>query len=194
LITTARYLSHPDVHIDPDREVMSWSLSDKGRSRVHSLAQSGALGGTTRVISSAETKAIETAAPLAERLGCELEIREHMHENDRSSTGFLPPQEFESVADQFFANPAESVRGWETAVRAQSRIVAEVAQCLDQPADGDVLFVGHGGVGTLLLCHLLGVSISRELDHGPGGGGNCFRFCIETRCVKHRWLPMEQLS
>lgn len=28
-----------------------------------------------------------------------------MHENDRSATGFLPPPEFEAVANQFFANP-----------------------------------------------------------------------------------------
>lgn len=36
-------------------------------------------------------------------------------ENDRSSTGFLPPEEFEVVADAFFAQPGVSVRGWETA-------------------------------------------------------------------------------
>ncbi len=170
---------------------MCWSLSEKGRSRVNSLVQSNALRGIARVISSTETKAIETAAPLADRLGCALETREFMHENDRSSTGFLPPQEFESVADQFFAAPADSVRGWETALQAQRRIVAEIEHCLEPPASGDVLFVGHGGVGTLLLCHLLGVPISRELDQGPGGGGNYFRFRIDSCRVMHRWLPME---
>ncbi len=189
----ARYLSHPQVTIDPASEVMSWSLSETGQARVSALVDSLALAGTTRVISSAETKAIETAAPLAGKLNCQLEIRELMHENDRSSTGFLPPQEFESVADQFFASPAASVRGWETALHAQQRIVSEVEKCLENPATGDVLFVGHGGVGTLLLCHLLGVPISRELDQGAGGGGNCFAFSLESRRVLHHWQPMERL-
>ncbi|MGQ7844683.1 histidine phosphatase family protein [Granulosicoccus sp. 3-233] len=173
---------------------MSWSLNDTGKSRVAALVESGVLRGTNRVVSSAETKAIETAEPLANRLGCELEIRQLMHENDRSSTGFLPPQEFEAVADQFFAEPAVSVRGWETARQAQGRIVSEVEYCLDQPASGDVLFVGHGGVGTLLLCHLLSVPISRDLDQGAGGGGNFFRFSIDSREVLNRWLPMERMA
>ncbi|ETX29467.1 hypothetical protein [Roseivivax isoporae] len=40
--------------------------------------------------------------------------------------------------------------------------------------DGDVLFVGHGGVGTLLVRALSGLPIDRRVDRGPGGGGNGF--------------------
>ena len=67
------------------------------------------------IISSAEVKAVETAMPLAKALGCAHIIRDRMHENDRSATGFLPPDEFEAVADQFFAHPDMSTRGWGTA-------------------------------------------------------------------------------
>lgn len=101
-----------------------------------------------------ETKAIETAAPLAKAVRYLLEVREMMHENDRTATGFLPSNEFEAVADQFFAHPDDSVRGWETARAVQSRIVAEVKECLEKYRDGDLLFVDHGGVGSLLFCHL----------------------------------------
>ncbi len=190
---TVRYLSHPQVLIDPAIPVQNWSLTDFGKERVAALATSGALIGTQRVISSAETKAIETAAPLAEALGCPLEIREAMHENDRSATGFLPPEEFECVADQFFAKPYESVRGWETAIAAQNRIVSEVQECLRTNKAGDVLFVGHGGVGTLLFCYLSGCRISREFDQGPGGGGYYFEFAGPQAKPNSRWQPLENL-
>jgi hypothetical protein len=49
-----------------------------------------------------------------------------MHENDRSATGFLPPDEFETVANRLFAEPLVSIRGWERAIDAQLRIVREV--------------------------------------------------------------------
>ena len=190
---TIRYLSHPQVQIDPQKTIEKWSLNHLGRSRVVSLAKSGALVGTQVVVSSAETKAIETANPIAEALGCNVEIRRRMHENDRSATGFLPPDEFETVADQFFAYPDNSVRGWETATAAQSRIVAEVRECLRLHPDGDVLLVGHGGVGTLLFCHLSGVEISREYDQGAGGGGCFFEFDGLQSEPRSRWRPLEEL-
>lgn len=145
------------------------------------------------VISSAETKAIETGEPLAAALGCPLEIRSRMHENDRSATGFLPPEEFEAVADRFFATPDRSIRGWETARAAQQRIVGEVTGCLEKFTDGDLLFVGHGGVGTLLYCHFRGVPISREHDQRPGGG--CYlEFCPEDPAGIAGWRPMEEMT
>ncbi|NDR55323.1 histidine phosphatase family protein [Aliiruegeria sabulilitoris] len=188
-----RYLSHPQVLIDPTKPVPSWSLNEQGSRRIAALAASNALLGTRHVISSAETKAIETATPLANALGCRLEIREAMHENDRSATGFLPPEEFEAVANQFFASPEESVRGWETAKQAQTRIVEEVRACLRARPEGDVLFVGHGGVGTLLFCYLSGLPISRKHDQVPGGGGCYFEFTGPQGKPNVCWKPLETL-
>lgn len=190
----ARYLTHPQVQIDPKVPVPKWSLNCAGRSRVERLAGNlGQLVATTRVISSDEAKAVETALPIASALGVTLEIRSRMHENDRSSTGFLPPVEFEEVADEFFANPAKSVRGWETAQAAQARIVSEVARCLGGHTEGDVLFVGHGGVGTLLLSAIRGWEISRRHDQGPGGGGCWFAFGSMNCQGGGGWMPMECL-
>lgn len=189
-----RYLTHPQVLIDPARPVPRWSLNEIGRARVSALAtRPGVLSRTRRVISSDETKALETALPLAAALGVEMEVRPRMHENDRSATGFLPPDEFEQVADEFFANPSRSVRGWETAEAAQKRIVDEVDDCLHAEGPGDVLFVGHGGVGTLLFCALSGEKIDRRFDQGPGGGGCWFAFDSERRMPAQGWQPMEML-
>lgn len=191
---TTRYLSHPQVVVDPVKEITKWSLNETGQARVARLATSGALAGTTRIVSSAETKALETARPLAQALGCTVEVRDGMHENDRSSTGFLPPDAFEQMADRFFAHPDQSAEGWETAREAQRRICAEVDVCLANHEGGDLLFVGHGAVGTLLYCALAGVPISRAHDQGPGGGGNYFAFDAQERRPTSGWCSMEELS
>ncbi len=48
-----------------------------------------------RVVSSAERKALETATLLAGHLGVTVEVRPATGELDRSSTGFVPPEEHE---------------------------------------------------------------------------------------------------
>ena len=190
MTTLVRYLTHPQVQIDPHVPVQWWGLSAVGVARVQALVTAGWLRGTTLVVSSAEQKAVETAEPLVEALGVPLEIRNEMHENDRSATGFLPPVEFEGVANAFFAYPDQSIRGWERAIDAQVRIVHEAEAVLGRQHEGDVLFVGHGAVGTLLLCHYSKVAISRTHDQ-PSGGGYYFTMTNADRRVLHAWRRME---
>jgi broad specificity phosphatase PhoE len=192
-MSIVRYLTHPQVQIDPDVPVPQWGLSPIGRTRTEALVQASWLANTTQIISSGERKAIETAEIIAGPSGIMIEIREAMHENDRSATGFLKPAEFEAVADQFFAQPHLSVRGWERAVDAQARIVRETEAVLARNHPGDVLFVGHGAVGTLLFCHTAGHAIDRRHDQ-PAGGGHVFAFTREARQVLHGWRRLEEIA
>src|SRR3979409_1995875 len=187
-----RYLTHPQVKIDPVIPVPSWGLSEVGRARTEAIASTGRLSDTRQIISSGERKAIETAEIIAAKLNIDVEVREAMHENDRSATGFLMPDEFEAVANQFFAQPHISIRGWERAIDAQLRIVREVEHVLARNRPGDVLFVGHGGVGTLLFCHYSGFAIDRAYDQ-PAGGGHYFALFKDGRRVLHSWRRMECL-
>ena len=187
-----RYLTHPQVNIDPDIPVPEWSLSDVGAERVRNICGSAALIKTKRIVSSAETKATEAAQILGASLGVIPEIREKMHENDRTSTGFLESTAFEDMTDQFFANPDVSVKGWESATAAQARIVGEVQAVLASRKEGDLLLVGHGAVGTLLYCHFSGIPIDRKHDQ-TGGGGNFFTMEIATLKVLHGWQAMEEM-
>jgi broad specificity phosphatase PhoE len=155
------------------------------------LVAAGWLRGTTQVIASAEAKAVQTAEPIASALGVSVEIRNAMHENDRTATGFLRPEEFEVVADQFFAHPDKSIRGWECAKEAQQRIMREAEAVLSRNHAGDVLFVGHGAVGTLLYCYYANIEISRMHDQPPGGG-HYFTISKPKREVLHRWRRMEE--
>ncbi|MBZ9990554.1 phosphoglycerate mutase family protein [Mesorhizobium sp. BH1-1-5] len=186
----AYYITHPQVRIDAGVPVPQWGLSDIGRARAVAMLGQPWIGSIRRVVSSAERKATATAEILAQHLGLVVEMRERMHENDRSATGFLPPPEFEAVADQFFAKPHESIRGWERAIDAKQRIMGEVDAVL-AAGESDIAFVGHGGVGTLLLLHLSGREISRIADQ-PAGGGNYFAFDIEARRILHGWRPIDE--
>jgi broad specificity phosphatase PhoE len=189
-MTKVLYVSHPQVRIDPAVLVPQWSLSDVGRARMLAVAARPWVLALAAVISSDETKAIETARLLAAPSGAPVSIREGMHENDRSATGFLPPPEFERMADAFFANPEDSVRGWERAVDAQARILREVHAALADAPAGDLAFSGHGGVGTLLFCALSREPI-RRLHDQPPGGGNVFAFDRASLAVLHPWRALE---
>lgn len=187
----ALYITHPQVQIDPDVPVPRWGLSDKGRARAQAAAKRPWARMLRRIISSDETKAIETAEILAKSSGTLVEIVEGMHENDRSATGFLPPPEFEKAADWFFAHPTESFHGWERAIDAQTRIVSRVDALLaDHDPHLPIAFIGHGGVGTLLKSHLEKRAISRQGDQ-PGGGGNLFCFGLADRALSCDWTPIE---
>lgn len=188
------YISHPQVAIDLAVPVPRWGLSALGRARLDTLEGTPWVRDLALVVASDETKAIETARRLAEIAACPTRVDPAMHENDRSSTGYLPPAEFEAMADQFFARPDEAVRGWEPARAAQARIVAAVERVLagDAPA-GDIAFSGHGGVGTLLFCHLAEEPIRRLRDQPPGGG-NVFAFDRETRRPLFPWTVLERVA
>lgn len=178
------FITHPEVQVDPARPVPRWSLSEKGVARMTKFAARGVLDDVAHIWSSGETKAIESANILAARLKLPVQIEEELHENDRSATGFLPPPEFEATADQFFAHPNESIRGWERAVDAQGRIIGAVDRVIAASPNGNVAIIAHGGVGTLLMCAHLRSPINRRFDQPHQGHYWCF---TETRAVLHQW-------
>lgn len=189
---TVFFITHPDVEIDPAVPVPLWPLSARGRARMQATLDRPWVRRIRAIHCSTERKAIDAATILANGLGLGFSTHAALGENDRSATGYLPREEFECVADAFFARPTESVRGWERAVDAQARIVAGVDEVLKAaPADGDVAIVAHGAVGALLLCALEGMAISRSQDQPPGAGGFYFPFDFATRLPRHAWTAID---
>lgn len=189
-----RYITHPNVDVDPDVDVTSWSLSDIGRHRAAAMLAQPWVSSITRVVSSDETKALETAQILADNLGLAVEVREGCGENDRTATGFVPPEEFEVLADAFFADPETSTQGWERAVDAQQRVVKNLADLLGssgREGEGDVAVIGHGAVGTLWYCHLAGLGMSRQ--HDQPGQGHYFTVDLDAGTVDHGWAAIDDI-
>lgn len=189
-----RFATHPQVRITADIPVPLWGLNEVGRTRAAVLGTQPWLARTTRLIASDETKALETAAYVALSIGVAIEVRRGLRENDRSSTGYVPKERFEHLADAFFGAPFQSIQGWETAAAAQARVKAATADLLADDGS-DVLIVAHGAVGTLLLCDLLGVPISRVEDQVGGqaspGGGNYWTLDRSNSTILHRWRSFE---
>lgn len=189
----AVYISHPQVNVDANVPVTKWGLSPIGQARAEAFASKSFFADTTVFFSSAETKAIELAQILAGTKT--IKVDKETGENDRSSTGFLPPDVFEIMADRFFASPDQSIKGWERAIDAQTRIVSAVTMHLRAVSDQSTrVFCGHGAVGTLLKCDIDRRAISRREDQ-PAGGGNLFVFEIGTDLAPGAlicdWTPME---
>ncbi len=186
-----RYITHPNVAIDPAVAVPNWSLSDVGRGRAMAMLRQPWVAGTSRIVSSNETKALETATLLADHVGLTVEVRHNSGEIDRSATGFVPAARHEELADRFFAEPTQPANGWETAVAAQRRVVNSLADLLVD-IDEDIAVVGHGAVGTLLMCHLADLPIDRQ--HDQPGQGHYWTFDLGSRRILHRWFPIDDVG
>lgn len=172
-----------------------WPLSDLGRRRITICLQQPWVADVTAVYSSTEQKAMDGAEILSDHLGIQFVCVPQLGENDRSSTGFLPPHEFEAAADQFFAMPEVSFRGWERAIDAQHRIVEAIEHLFTaEKTSGAVAIVSHGAVGTLLYCVLAGERIDRRWDQPQNEGGNYFRFSLFPRRAHSWWRAIDELE
>src|SRR5919197_1067748 len=109
----------------------------------------------------------------------------------RSRMQRLLSQNWLRHVDAFLARPSEIVRGWECAEAAQARIVRAVTHITRAaPGSGPLAVVSHGGVGTLLLCHLKGQPISRTAEQPGRSGGNYFLFHWPEGTLSHGWRPI----
>lgn len=182
------FITHPEVIVDPAIPIDRWHLSPKGAARIATFAASDQMRDVTAIWSSAETKALETAEILARQLRLPVQVAQALGENNRHATGFLPPAEFEEVANAFFAHPEESVRGWERAVDAQARIKMAFSDIARHAPVGDIAVVSHGAVGTLLYCALTAEPISRRYDQPFQG--NYWRADFPGLIPAMGWTPI----
>ncbi|MEM6712800.1 MAG: histidine phosphatase family protein [Pseudomonadota bacterium] len=184
------FLTHGDVEIDPEVPVPQWGLNAKGHARHAAFAADPAVAGVTSIFASDEQKAKDAAEPVCDTLGLPMTIRPAVGENDRSATGFLPPDEFWPTVKAFFAEPETSVQGWERACDAQAHIVGAVDDASKEAPDGDVLVVAHGGVGTLLRCQIAGMPITQDQGQSHPKGGCYFTFDRRTAGNLTDWIAI----
>ena len=191
---TVFFITHPDVAIDPGVSVADWPLNERGRARMHVITTRPWVRRVRHIFASSERKARDAAQILADGLGLGgYSVIANLGENDRTATGFLAKGEFAATVDAFFAQPQQSVRGWESAADAQARIVVAVEQALSQTAErADIAIVGHGGTGTLLYCRLAGLPIDRRYDQPATNGGNWFAFDRASRkLLRDGWQSID---
>ena len=188
----AYFITHPDVVIDARVPVPRWPLSERGRARMQQLLAQPWVANVDAIYSSAEQKARDGAAIVAEYLGRASQAIEGLGEIDRSSTGYLPHEEHMAVAAEFFAHPERSIRGWERAVDAQQRIVSTIDDLLmhDQ-GKRDIIIVSHGAVAMLYRSWLQQLPIDDHEQPPHPNGGNYFCFDTQTKSLVHDWRVID---
>jgi broad specificity phosphatase PhoE len=159
-------IRHSVPHIRRDVPAAEWRLSEDGVARARDLARSLPAPDATRVFTSVEPKAKETARLLAEEWGMTCEAIPGLHEHERPEAQLMTREAFELKVRELFARPSEKVFGSESADRARRRFTMAVMK-LVASTPGDVIVVAHGTVITLFVAEAAGVQpfdFWRKLD------------------------------
>lgn len=186
------FITHAEVNIEPQTPVPEWRLSSIGIRRHEAFNKSPLASSISSIYCSNERKAMDGAQILSHHLKIPFEIVPALHENDRSATGYLPQAEFQRVADTFFANPLQSVQGWERAIDARTRIYEALVRIVERDqSEGNIALISHGGVGALLMCKLASTPISRSHEQPGAGGGNFFVVDKSSLSIVKPWAPID---
>ncbi|MDP2704059.1 MAG: histidine phosphatase family protein [bacterium] len=153
---TFYFLRHAEVEIDKEVPVSSWRLTKEGKRVAYELAEQGIFDDVDMVVASEESKAIETAEPIAKRLGVELTCVAEFGEMNRDSGGFLPKKDFDRAIKFSLTNLDESKNEWEKGRDALLRFEGAIDRIDSEYENKNVLIVAHGCVVNLYFAHLLG--------------------------------------
>ena len=134
---------HSVPEVNPSRPASEWSLSSEGISRCETLASELERFLPATLLSSPETKAMETAERIGLHLGTGFSVRDELREHRRPAT-FLPESEFHENIRRFFAAPDSVVYGSESSKDVARRIGVEIRGALADHPDGNILMVSHG--------------------------------------------------
>ena len=143
---------HSEVVVNSNENPAAWRLSERGLAKAKELARQPRWKTLTRLISSAEQKAVSTGECLAENTGVALEISPDINEVERPSFR----EDYEDRATRFFDRRNDSDDGWETAAHALGRVQGLIDSLGRDPAGGHVALVGHGMLWALARAWLGG--------------------------------------
>lgn len=170
-------------------------LSDLGRRQALATADLLAGEGVDHVVTSTMRRAVETAAPLVERLGLEPEAIEGLEESDRHRSLYVPAEEMghdHEIVQEFLAD-RESVFGGDYPA-FRGRVVEAFDGIVDRNRGRTVAVVCHGMVMGVFLQTILGFEDPFRITHDYCGllrvtasstGIRTVRCVNETAHVRH---------
>jgi 2,3-bisphosphoglycerate-dependent phosphoglycerate mutase len=125
-------------------------LTPEGRMQAEALADHLTPCGIRRIVSGPYRRAMETAAPLAARLGLVVETDDRLVERVLCAGGH---PDWREMLRASFADPDRRYEGGESGREASERGVAVLHEVLEHPvaADGATMIVTHGNLLALLL-------------------------------------------
>lgn len=151
-MTSVVLVKHSAPTVIASVPAFEWHLSPNGIERCAGLADRLRAFSTRSIATSAEPKAVETAAIVGQALGLPVNVLEDLHEHDRRETKLLGDEAFRDAIRSLFARPHDRVFGRETAADALARFDAAVGRLLASPGqEEDVIVVTHGTVISLFV-------------------------------------------
>ncbi len=148
------------------KRVAGWtpgiSLNEKGRKQAVRLAEWLEPVPLEAIYSSPLERAVETAEPIAESHGLEIQIRERLGE---TRYGDLTGQAMEDIMktdmwEKFRAYPSRTrFPGAETIYEVQVRVVAELEKILQTHPEGNIALVTHADVVRVAVAHYIGLPL-----------------------------------
>ena len=105
----------------------------------------------SRLISSREPKASETAEIVGARLGIPIVLTDGLQENDRTGMMVTPSPVFRRRMATFFKDHGERVLGHESAEEALARFITAIAGVTAAYPEGNLAVVTHGTVIALFV-------------------------------------------
>jgi broad specificity phosphatase PhoE len=143
-------IRHSLSAVRPDVPPAKWHLTPEGVTRARAFAVRVDLGAASRIFSSSEPKAVETARVLGEVCGLPVEEVPDLHEHERPESRIVSGEQYEATIAALFARPSEIVFGSESADVARQRFTAAVTGLVERH-DGDIVIVTHGTVMALFV-------------------------------------------
>ncbi len=144
-----KVVARPDGPADP-------ALSPEG----HTQAAAAALWlkdrGIDRLYSSPMRRAIQTAEPLSQHLGLEIEIREGVAEFDRDHHTYVPVEEFTQEDFERVQSLMDDREGGGFPAFGKM-VIAELNGIIDDNAGKRVAVACHGGVVNVWASHVMGL-------------------------------------
>jgi 2,3-bisphosphoglycerate-dependent phosphoglycerate mutase len=141
------------------------------------------------IVASSKRRAMETAAPLAGRLGLEPEIISDLVEIDRNAKIYAPPplvkERFPEYYELMQKGEFEQI-GWDSFDVFRARVRGAWKELLDRPRGERVVVACHGGTIGVILSYVLDIQTHTLLDATPFA--SITRLVVEGGGVKVRSL------
>lgn len=149
-----------------DKRIVSWMpgvhINEEGRAQAQRLGETLAGSGVAALYSSPLERAIETAAPIARRLGLEIHTRDALGE---VRFGEWTNLDFDTLNQDprwhAFNRFRSGIRapGGELMLEVQTRMVAEMERLRGEHAERTVAIVSHGDVIKAAVMHYLAMPL-----------------------------------
>lgn len=144
-------VKHAMPQVSPGIPPDQWQLGESGHQSCLELARKLPEWQPSHIITSQETKALQTAHNVGKNLGLPVTTWPDLHEHVRNIGDYTNQADFYATIEQFFATPEQRVFGGETARQSQKRFSAAVHQVLVAYPEKCLVIVTHGTVMTLFV-------------------------------------------